>query len=327
MSKEEKPQTKRDSRTHDQRVSDLESEFGKLKIEAIAKGKKTIASAAEVLKAARVNRTYFYNKGKLKDATALAKYHVVRDSVQTFQKDFDSYCEDTVVNKLKKEKAEADEGRRQVCLELTNQEKQIVSLHETVGVLKQKVRLQSDHMFDVVNSASRVSKSESGIFSEAIVISPDRHLWKNGQYHFNDIAVREKAWELSREELNEALRRSLPSRVYLLVGPPCAGKTTWAKDYSNIFPEMHSVIIDATNLSYTSRLEWISLINKHRAKTTIKICVVVFLVAITTLKARNNRREPSKRMDEEFLLNKAESLEFPNLRVEDFDEMIVVRGE
>jgi predicted kinase len=322
----EKTKPKRDSRSHEQRVADLNAAFIRLKAQAIANGHKTTASAAKVLEAAKVNRTYFYAKDKLKDKAALTKYHEVRDAIQGFQENFDKFSDGTVVNQLKEKLQQIETQRNQIANTLTEQQKLVAGLQDDNAALKKKVRLQSDHMIDVVHSARIKSTPEGRSFGEVRIVSPDIYLWRNGQDLFDDENIRQQAWEQTKEDLKQALQRPLPMRVYILVGSPCAGKSTWAEKYSNFYPDLHAVAIDATNLTQFSRLEWVSIINKYRSTKEIRVCAVVFLTPRSVLQSRNNRREPTKRLDDEVLLQKADSLEFPNLMKEDIDEMIVERG-
>jgi predicted kinase len=322
-----KPKGKRDSRSHEQRVSDLEAIFRKLKAKAIASGIKTNASATKVLEAARVNRTYFYVKDKLKDKVALGKYHKVRDEIQEFQDNFDSFCGDTVVNKLRSSLQDAAEQRNAIAKDYINQQRLVAGLQNDNAALRKKSRLQSEHMIDVVHTATMEARPERTVFGDTRFISPDTYLWRNGKYLFEDENVRQKAWEKAKDDLKKALSRSLPSRVYLLVGPPCSGKSTWAKERSNLYPDLHSIVIDATNLTQFSRLQWVSQINKYRNSKQIRVCAVVFLTPKLVLQSRNNRRESTKQLGNNVIFKKADELEFPNLLQEDIDEMIVVRSE
>ena len=180
-------------------------------------------------------------------------------------------------------------------------------------------------MIDYQHSAVVRSRPEGGVFSEATIIEPDKYLWRGGEYLFKDESIRKKAWEQAKQDLILAIKRPLPMRIYVLVGAPCSGKSTWSKNNTNFYPDLHSVVIDATNLTYVNRLEWISQINKHRGKVN-RLCAVVFLTPASVLQSRNNRREPTKQLDIDLLLKKVNSLEFPDLSREDFDELIVVRG-
>ena len=208
---------------------------------------------------------------------------------------------------------------------MIEQQKLVAGLQSNNSALKKKVRVQSDQMIDVVHSATVSSRPQNTFFGEPRVICPDTYLWRNGEYLFDNENIRQQAWDRAKEDLTKALQRPLPMRVYLLVGPPCAGKSTWSKEYSNLYPDMHSVVIDATNLTQFSRLEWISQINKYRTNK-VRICSVVFITAKSVLQSRNNRREPTKRLDDSLILRKADELEFPNLMREDIDEMLVVRN-
>lgn len=316
----------RDKRTHEQRVADLEAAFTRFKSKAIASGMKTDASASKRLEAARVNRTYFYFKGKLKDEVSLAKYHAVRDAIQKFQENFDSFTGDTVVNQLQIKLQKAEEQRDQIAELMIGQEQLVVGLQNDNAALKKKVRFQSDHMIDVVHSATVKPRLNTNVFGDVLIISPDIYLWRNGKYQFDDENIRRKAWESAKADLIKALHRPLPMRVYLLVGPPCAGKSTWSKKYSNLFPDLHSVVIDANNLTQFDRLEWLSQINKYRTGE-VRICAVVFLTPNSILQGRNNRREKTRRLDSALIIRKANEMEFPYLNNEEIDEMIVVRTE
>ena len=316
---------KRDSRTHDQRVSDLEKEFARLRDQAIINGMKSDASAAKVLEAARVNRSYFYTKDKLKDVAALSKYHAVKDTIQAFQDGFEIYDDDSLVNKLKAKLELSEAQRVGVQREIIDQQVLVAGLQSENANLKAKVRSQNHDLIDYQHSAVVQSRPEGGVFSEATIIEPDKYLWRGGEYLFKDESIRKKAWEQSKQDLIRAIKRPLPMRIYVLVGAPCSGKSTWSKSNTNFYPDLHSVVIDATNLTYVNRLEWISLINKHRGKVN-RLCAVVFLTPASVLQSRNNRREPTKQLDIDLLLKKVNSLEFPDLSLEDFDELIVVRG-
>ena len=185
-----KAKSKRDSRSHEQRVTDLEAAFTRLKTKAIASGMKSDASAAKVLEAASVNRTYFYVKDKLKDKAALAKYHAVRDAIHDFQENFDSFGGDTIVNQLKAKLEKAEAQRNQIAHTMSEQQKLVAGLQNDNAALKKKVRLQSDHMIDVVHSATVKSKTEGRVFGEVLTISPDWYLMRNGQYLFDDDNIR-----------------------------------------------------------------------------------------------------------------------------------------
>jgi predicted kinase len=327
MLEKSKAESRRDTRSHDQRVEDLYSAFTRLKAEAISSGIKTVASAEKVLESAKVNRVYFYKKDKLKDKVSLAKYHAVKEAIQIFQSDFDNYCEDTVVNKLNKKLWTAEEQRKQISKTLIEQQQQLVTLQSDNIALKQKIRLQSDHMVDVVHSATFKVRPEDQVFSKPKIISPDTYCLQDVQFTSSDENVHRRAWEFSIDDLGKALQRPLPTRVYILVGPPCSGKSTWAETASNLYSDLHSIVIDANNLKYLNRLEWMGQINKYRYTKEVKVCAVVFLTPKHLLQSRNNLRAQSRRLDDSVLLEQASLFEFPNLLQEEFDEMIIIRSK
>ena len=317
----------RDGRTHSERIIALNTAFAKLKVNAITSGNKTEASAEKVLSEAGVHRSYFWQKDKLKDTHSLAYYHEVRDNIKAFQESFDEYVENTPVKKLMRKLTITETENKKLEEQFISQERQILALQESTKVLRSQLQVQNANLVNIVHSEKANTAQFRNVFGEAKIVSPDQYCIRKGQYLWADTRVRKQAWERAREDLNTLLARRLPTRVYILIGPPCAGKTHWSEQPQNFYPDLHPVVIDATNLTYTSRLEWMVQINKYRHTGRLKICAVVFLTPKAKLQSRNNMRQPTKHMEDALLLEKLEMLEFPDVVKEDFDELIVVRGE
>ncbi|TMO83074.1 hypothetical protein [Pseudoalteromonas spongiae] len=317
-------QSNRDHRTHEQRIKDLNDAFNSLMSEAIASGLKTKASAEAVLKKAKVNRTYFYKTGKLKNKDILQKYHTVRDKIKEFQSYFDSYCENTVENSLTRKLSLCETRERNLKESLISQQEQIAGLQAEIAALKNKAKLQTDNIFSVLHSHHNPLKNQ--LFSDAHIISLENYLWKNGQYMIDDENYNNQAFLNAIEHLKAVLSKPLPSRVYILIGAPCSGKSTWAKQNKNYFTDRHSIVIDAQNSTAVERMKWLNQIYKYQKTTDIKICAVLFLVSEHELVRRNMSLSHTKRLQESSLLKKAASLELPDINHEDFDELIILRG-
>jgi len=317
-----------DKRTHDQRIADLRSAFTEFCAIALATGKKTDASQAKVLKKARVHKSYFYEE-KIKDKATQQRYFDIHDEIKTFQEKF--YQDSGRESILSKAEARTEkEKSRAIGLE-----KQMIVSREEVAGLNQKIaQLQKrdtdkDHsLIELSHQALRADKQKNSNFvnfANIPYISPDQYLKRNGVYCFDDEALRTDAWARSEKELHKALNRALPMRVYMLIGPACAGKTHRSRDNKSYWNDRHPVVIDATNLTVYSRMKWFNIINQYIRTNDIHICGVVFITPLDVLFARNNINEQGKRMTEQVIKDKFNSLEWPDLREEMFHELVVIR--
>ena len=319
-----------DKRSHDERIHDLYIAFETLSTEAIAANKKNIASAANVLAKANVNKTYFYaSGGKIKDSSIQAKYDKVNATIKKFQHEFDDHIKSNsalakaqAIASKEIERSSKLEGLLQQSLEM------IAELQSRIKSLNDKHNNLEMNLLDATYSKTLLKQAASGnvvSIASAKVVSPDLHLAVNGNYTFDDIALREQAWELCERELEAVLQRPLPMRIYVLVGPPCAGKTTWRSEQLFQASDRHPVIIDATNLTQSDRLKWMLIIQQYVRTADIKTRVVVFHTREEVLISRNNQRELSKKMDERIILDKAKKMTWPDMKTEKFDEMEVIR--
>ena len=318
-----------DKRTHEERVSDLKEAFSELKVEAVVRGSKNIASAAQVLIKANVNKTYFYTH-KIKDESIQKQYHDIRDTIKAFQDSFqENNDQDSALAKAYA-KADKEAERAEKCEHLIEKSREEIA-HLRIK-LKQKDNLLQNSEIRMIDSANQVSQlrqasSTRGVvnFTSAKIVSPDHYLTVNGRYDFDDENLRFRAWERSYGDLSELLQRELPTRVYVLIGPPCSGKTSWCNNESSFSNDRHSIVIDSTNLTQTDRMQWFMIINKYILSRDVKTCAVVFDTPVDVLLSRNNLRDLSKKMDDSVIIKKSKKMVWPDLRIEKFDEMKVIR--
>jgi hypothetical protein len=328
LNKAENPKSEYDKRSHADRVEDLRNAFNTLKAEAKALGKKNIASAAQVLKQSKVNKAYF-KEGKLKNPEEQEPYLKLRDEIKKFKDGFDAHHPDSAFSKLEQKAKDESERAESAERYLEESRTQLASLRMQLDIANQKLRGGQDSIIDLSHQAVQASKKASvGTvnFAQIAKISPDKYLYKNGSYTFEDESLRASAWAKSEKELERALSRALPTRVYILIGPPSSGKTQWTENSNSYWPDRHPVVIDATNLTSADRLTWRLIINQFIRTNDIKTCAVIFDVPEDVIFSRNNNREFSKKLTDTALKNKIKSMEWPDLKTEKFDEAVVVRN-
>jgi hypothetical protein len=317
-----------DSRSHDQRIADLKSVCIELFAKARLTGKKTDASQAKILKQAKVHKDYLY-KEKIKDEATQKRYYNVRDDIAEFNKNFNKIPPDETLQGKYESRFE-QEKERAINLEqqLITSREQVAGLYEKIANLQNQNKSRDDDVIRLSHQALQAGKQKSSNsvnFTNVKYISPDQYLRRNGIYCFDNEVLKENAWSKSEKELHTALSRNLPIRVYMLIGPMCAGKTHWSNNTKSYWHDRHPVVIDATNLSVFQRMKWFNIINQYIRTNDINVCGVIFDTPLDVLFSRNKNNEPGKKMPEKVLKEKFYSLEWPDLKEEKFNEILVVR--
>ena len=318
-----------DKRSHDERIADLKSASTELFSKAKQTGKVTDASIAKIIKHAKVHKDYLY-KDKIKDKKIQQRYFAVRDDITKFRENFKKLS-DSESPLSKEEERYEQEKERSINREqqLIKSREQVAGLYDQIATLKNKSKDKNDDLVRLSHQAlqaGKQSKSNHVNFTNIKYISPDKYLRRNGVYCFDDLALRESAWSRSEKELHAALERNLPTRVYILIGPMCAGKTYWSNNAKSFWPDRHPVVIDSTNLSIFQRMKWFNIINQYIRTNDIHVCGVVFETPLDILLARNKNNEPGKKMPEATIKEKHNSMEWPDLKEEKFNEIVVIRN-
>lgn len=306
----------------DERLAKLEVSFNKLAVQARLTGRvRGLATMAKICEDAGIEKVYVYGK-KTNDPDALKKYAEFRERHRQF---VDSFLEQkdgsmTIVEAATRERDDAFKKNKDLLEQVHHLEKKTLSLNERI----KKLSDENLHLAAIAHTPSS-QQSVAGLHGTKIIntISPDHALLHNNEYEFNDPQRREAAWNDSRTAFKKLIRRNLPQRVYLLVGCPGAGKTTWAEQKA-VALDRHAIIIDACNLTREERNAWAVLAAKGR---DVRLCVVRFLADFETLKKRNARRPEGRRLDLRILRKKFEDLqEIDPLSEFWVDELIYLRG-
>jgi predicted kinase len=305
--------------TNEERLKALKETFaeqsGKAIVQNIIRG---IATMGKICELAQVDSTYVYgHKGGTDDE--LARYKDFVKDVKTFNKNFIKRKKNITAIAVTSETKYLDSLEQNHDLD-----KEKVALVVQCGLLQgriEKLMVEKAHLF--AENPSPVPGPEKLIQITDITIHticPDEHLEIDGRYRYHNRKLRDQAWSKARTEFARLMKRKVKQRVYILVGPPNSGKSSWAAQ-KNISPDRHAVIVDATNLTAGDRATWIVQAQKA---IDVKICVVYFLIDPLTLAARNSQRE-RKKIDADVLQEKFESLEEVDPHFEEVDEMLYVR--
>lgn len=153
----------------------------------------------------------------------------------------------------------------------------------------------------------------------SVTISPDEELirLKGGKYEWDKLAARQ-AHTSARQNLAKVLGRAIKKRLFILIGRPGSGKTTWCNSFKPPHDGRLSIYYDATNPTIADRWE-IQHIAKNANDTTI--CYVYFDIDIN--KCINNSNKRKDRSIPEHVVSNM-SVEPPELS-EGFDELIIIR--
>jgi hypothetical protein len=318
-----------DKRSHDERIADLKSAFIELSAIARISGNKNDASAAKILKKAVVHKSYFDKKKITKDTISKQRYLQMAKEIKGFKNKFNELPhEDTMMSKAEARKKKEIDRAIKAEKELVSSREQVAGLYQKIAQLQRRNKDKGDGLVELSHQALLANKqntSNTVNFTSMALVSPDLYLEKNGRYCFDDEALRSEAWARSEKDLHEALCRELPMRVYMLIGPGCAGKSYWTNNTKSYWNDRHPVVIDATNLSTFQRMKWFNIINQYIRTNDIHICGVIFLTPLDTLFERNNLRIQGKKMSVQVIKDKFNALEWPDLKEEKFNEIVVVR--
>lgn len=151
-------------------------------------------------------------------------------------------------------------------------------------------------------------------------INPDHFLeTENGRVWTAELNRR--AWEQCHEALEAALARATPrTRLYLMVGPQGAGKSTWARARRAAEPE--AVIFDAILVQRSERGPLIATARRFG----VPAIAVWFTTPLEVCLARNVSRPADEVANERGLRNVFAALEPPSLD-EGFEAVLEVHAD
>jgi hypothetical protein len=300
------------------RLAEARAAFEQMKIEFQSTGAKvTISSVAQ---RANIDRKYLYGKINTPDKETIKQWVQLGAEITSFRK-------------LQKNSGQ-EAGEVPVATKLHNALIENYSLLENVRDLKEiKERLQmllsaSQKKVDELEDRTRRLEAKSiqlqgaapvivNLRSKPLIISPD------AERHGNDQLSLKKAWVQALNHLREALARPVDKTLFITIGAPASGKSTWCRSFSG--SPGFTILFDACNLTQSDRYELLDLARQYE-KT--KVVAVVFCAELKTLESRNRTREELRRVPITKLRSMHRSVEHPSLveSEESFDEIIMLRA-
>lgn len=300
------------------RLAEARVAFDQLKAEFLSNGAKVTISA--VAERAKIDRKYLYGKLNTPDKGLIQQWVALGEEITSFRK-------------AQKDLGQ-DPGEVPVATKLHNALIENYSRLESVRDLEHiRERLQllltaSQRQVDELESRTRTLESNAlrneGVAPVVVnmqtkpqLISPD------AERHGNDQLSLKKAWVDALNQLRSALARPVEKTLFVTVGAPASGKSTWGKSF--IGSRGYSIVFDACNLTQSDRYELLDIARQHQ-KT--RVVAVVFYADLSTLETRNRAREETRKVPVSKLRAMYKSIEYPALAdsVERFDEVMMLRS-
>lgn len=319
---------------HKARLLKLREVFGRRQEIAKLSGKKHDVSVAKICEDAKVDKIYLYGH-RLKEGDQIREeYIALKNEILDFQNKLESGVEKSVYQRRAEElescyKAllfDVEPLQRELAqLKALSNADHSRSVADQARITELLVKIANlENSLSVTPKDSKVAQTFASR-PRKHVVSPDNFRYENGRYQIGSGSAKNEAeaWGKAYLQLEDLLSRNLKMRLYVLVGLPCSGKSTWAEE-SNFVCDRHPVIWDATNLTSMDRYRLI--ISISRFADLPKTCIY-FDTDIDIIRDRNRiLRTADKQISEDDLALMRQQLERPNPYEEKWiDELKIVR--
>lgn len=321
-----------EKRTHRQRLAKLREVFGRRQEIARRSGKKHDVSIAKIAAEAGVDKVYLHGYRLNEDSPERAEYLAFKQEVLYFQRSLVAGLEksedkreiEELNQRYKALQADCEPLQRELAYYKAQSSNDLGELDHNRARTTQLLAKVAE--LDGELSQYRKQGNAAGAIAGRVqkhVVSPDHFRTVGGKYKFGSKAHENEAWGKAYKQLEELLSRKLKMRLYILVGLPCSGKSTWAEE-STVATDRHPVIFDATNLSNVDRYRFVHSLS--RFTDLPKVCVY-FDTDMEIIRERNRTlRTAGKQMTDDDLTLLHAKLEKPDPYEETWiDELIVVR--
>lgn len=320
-----------EKRTHKQRLAKLREVFGRRQEIARQSGKKHDVSLAKIAAEAGVDKVYLHGFRLAEDSPERAEYLAFKQEVLDFQKNLGAGLEKSEDRRLVQELTRRYAALQADCEPLLRELAYYKAQSSNdLGELDHNRSRMTQLLAKIAELENTIATTKQGNVTGAIaarvqkhVVSPDKFRVVGGRYKFGSKAHENEAWGKAYKELEELLSRRLKMRLYILVGLPCSGKSTWVEQ-GTVATDRHPVIFDATNLTSVDRYRFVHSLS--RFTDLPKVCVY-FDTNMEIIRERNRTlRTAGKQMTDDELTLLHSKLEKPDPYEETWiDELIVVR--
>lgn len=321
-----------EKRTHKERLATLRQIFGTRQEIARQSGKKHDVSIAKICANAGVNKIYLHGYRLKDDSPEKSEYLAIKNEILEFQRNLgtgveksnDKIIADELSAKYKALLSDVEPLQRELAYYKAQSSSDLGDLDYQRDRMTQLLAKIAE-LENALANTPKATNLTGGIAArvQKHVVSPDNFRIVGGQYKKGSKKQEQEAWGNAYKKLEELLSRKLKMRLYILVGLPCSGKSTWVEE-GIVASDRHPVFFDATNLSSTDRYRLVYSLS--RFSDLPKVCVF-FDTNMEIIRERNRtQRSSDKRMSDDDLTLMNSLLERPDPYEETWiDELIVVR--
>ncbi|HCL3144948.1 TPA: AAA family ATPase [Pseudomonas aeruginosa] len=275
-------------------------------------------SVSEISEAVKVDRKYFYGRINSSNSALIAKWVGLKSELDQFNLSLKMVEES--VSPLDEARQSRDNALREnyVFRERAVQaEQREAMLKRVLGEANRKydeLKVEYSNLEARAYSRQALNSNVVVLHQKPIVISPDSI--RKGV----DSLSLKIAWVESVKLLESFLSQGKIKRLYITVGVPASGKSTWSKGAT---ASVQSVIFDACNLTSCDRYELLELACRYKAE----VIAVLFIVSERVVFERNEKRAGNDKVPSEKMKSMIDSIEYPSPLSGDekFSKIIVIR--
>jgi hypothetical protein len=316
--------------THKERIQKLYEEFGVAKERARSTGSVNECSINKICVNAGISKAYLHGH-RLQDGDPdKVAYLNLKAEINAFRKKFKSSNDISVEKRELIELQELYDVLLKSISPMKRELQQLKDIESTVAgskkddinsktLLLAKIQQLEEQLLAAPTSTNVVGAMQRRV--KRSIVSPDKYRMVAGRYQMGNKKAEQETWTQTYKTLDNLLSRPLKMRLYILVGLPCSGKSTWAEK-ADLESDRHPVVFDATNLKEAERSRLVASLSRYEDLS--KYCVF-FDVDMADIRRRNREtRTTDKQITDDDLTVMKQELEMPDPYTEEWIEHLVV---